>query len=410
MNRSRTFVRASAIGALVVAIAACGSDDDLAADDATTTAAPTQETVTTDAAPTTNEPETITTAEPAPEPEPTTESADPSTTATTSEPEPELAAGSTCPEPTPNDATQPAGIVAALDPAAGEYLEGITVDRSGNIYVTLIEQGRILRFAPGSSDYEVFGEIPDWEFAGTGFLGLAVDHVGNIYGAVDSGASTGVWKFDCTTGAATRFAGTEDITIPNALTFDDQGNLYLTDSWSNGDEAAPLGAIWRIDPTGTVEKWLENDTLAGTGAFGLGSPFGANGIAYRGGTLYVAVVEKMSIVAIPILDDDTPGEIGTIVEGGVIPDGIALDAEGRIYVADVGGSAIKRVSLDGTIEVLAEGAPAGLDLPASLAFGVDGTELTLYATNLANIEAFSTGVGPAVVAVDVDTPGLLSLG
>ena len=90
--------------------------------------------------------------------------------------------------------------------------------------------------------------------------------------------------------------------------------------------------------------------------------------------------------------------------GGIIPDGIALDADGRIYVADVGASAVKRILSDGTIEVLADGAPAGLDLPASISFGVGATEGTLYAVNLANVEAFSTGFGPALVAIDVDLP------
>lgn len=404
MYRPRTFIRATAIGALVLTAAACGSDDAPAANDATSAAVTTDDT--TDATPTTESAATD------PEPEPTVEPpepTDPATTVptttvpTTTEPEPE----STCPEPAPNDAPQPAGIVAALDPAAGEYVEGITVDRSGNVYVTLIEQGQILKFAPGSSDYDVFGEIPDWELDGLGFLGLAIDDRGDIYGAVDSGESTGVWKFDCVTGAATRFPGTEDIALPNALAFDDQGNLYVTDSRPNGDEDVPPGAIWRIDSDGTVEKWLETDALAGTGAYGLGGPFGANGIAFREGTLYVAVVEKDSIVSIPILDDGTPGDVSVVAEGGFTPDGIALDAEGRIYVADPAASAIKRVALDGTVEVLAQGAADGLDLPVSLAFGIDGTRLTLYATNLASFEMFTTGVGPGLVAIDVDTPGLL---
>ncbi len=115
----------------------------------------------------------------------------------------------------------------------------------------------------------------------------------------------------------------------------------------------------------------------------------------------------MSIVSIPVLEDGSPGEITTIVEGGIIPDGMALDEQGRIYIADVGNGAVKRVNADGTIEVLAEGAAAGLDLNTSVAFGIGGTELTLYTVNLANIPDFSTGAGPALVAIDVDTAGQL---
>lgn len=48
---------------------------------------------------------------------------------------------------------------------------------------------------------------------------------------------------------------------------------------------------------------------------------------------------------------------------------MALDTEGQIYIAAVGGSAAKRVNADGTIEVLAGGAAAGLDLKTSVGFG-----------------------------------------
>ena len=186
------------------------------------------------------------------------------------------------------------------------------------MFVSLIDNDQLLKFAPGSSEYGVLAEVPDWGGSATDFLGLAVDDVGHVYGASESG----VWKFDCRTGEPTVFEGTEDIGFPNALAFDDQGNLYLSDSWSNGDRDIPFGAIWRIG-------------------------------------------------------------------------------------ADVAGSAVKRVDADGTIEVLAEGAAAGLDLNTSVAFGIGGTELTLYTVNLANIPDFSTCAGPALGAIGVDTAGQL---
>ena len=397
MIRTRTFIRAAAVGSVLVVAAACSSDEAPAATDAATTEpASTEPAVTEPVAtePATTEPAT-TDSPPATEPA-TTEPV--ATAPPVTEPEPE------CPEPVPNEATQAAGVVAAFDPALGEYAEGVTVDQSGNVFVSLIDNGQLLKFAPGSGEYEVFGEVPDWDDSSTGFLGLAVDDIGHVYGASESG----VWKFDCRTGEPTRFDGTENIGVPNALAFDDLGNLYVSDSWSNGDRETPFGAIWRIDAGGSVEKWLESESLGGTGAFGLPvGPVGINGISFRDGTIYANVIERVSIIAIPVLDDGSPGEPTTIVEGGVIPDGMALDTEGRIYIADVGESAVKRVNADGTIEVLAEGAAAGLDLNTSVAFGIGGTERTLYTVNLANIPDLSTGVGPALVAIDVDTGGQL---
>ena len=404
MIRTRTFIRsaihATAVGGVLVAATACASDEPSTATDAATTESASTESAATE--PTVTEPaitEPATTNAPPATDLAATEPAATAAPATEPQPEPEPE----CPEPVPNEATQSAGVVAAFDPALGEYAEGVTVDQSGNVFVSLIDNGQLLKFAPGSSEYEVFAEVPDWDGSGTGFLGLAVDDIGHVYGASESG----VWKFDCRTGEPTVFEGTEDIGFPNALAFDDQGNLFLSDTWSNGNRDTPFGAIWRIDPSGSVEKWLESEALGGTGAFGLPEPGGINGIAFRDGTIYANVVERMSIVSIPVLEDGSPGEITTIVEGGIIPDGMALDEQGRIYIADVGNSAVKRVNADGTIEVLAEGAAAGLDLNTSVAFGIGGTELTLYTVDLANIPDFSTGAGPALVAIDVDTAGQL---
>lgn len=277
------------------------------------------------------------------------------------------------------------------------------MDASGNVYVSQLRQGRVLKFAPGAGEYEVFGTIPDWALTGGyGILGLAVDATGNVYGAVDADGFNGDWKFDCATGMPTRIAGTEDMHIANSLAFDDDGNLWVTDT-NSGTDAEALGAIWRIGSDGSVEKWLENAELGGTGAFGA-EPNGANGIAYHDGVLTVAVSEKVMVVEIPILADGSPDEITPIAEG-IIVDGLAQDSEGNVVVAAIAESAIKRINTDGSIETLAAGAEAGLDTPSSVAFGVGGTELTVYAVNLVTIPAISSGVGPALVAVGTDIPG-----
>ena len=339
MNRSQVFIR-SAVVASIVLIAACGSDDEPAASDssaveATTTVDSAEVTTpSTETAPATTEPVESTT--------PATST--PATSAPrTTEPEP------ACPVPVANETAQQAGLLATLDDAP----EGVAVDQSGNVFVSLIQRGELLKFAPGSSDYEVFGAIPGWEFSESGFLGLAVDDIGNVYGAARAGDSTGVWKFDCRTGDATLVEGTEQIAFPNALAFDGLGDLFVSDTWSNDDTAAPLGAIWRIGPDGAVDKWYESESIGGTGAFELEAPIGANGVAVRDGVVYTAVLERQAVYAITVLDDGTAGEISQVVEGGLIPDGIALDEQGRIYVADVAASAVKRVGLDGTVEVLA---------------------------------------------------------
>jgi sugar lactone lactonase YvrE len=299
-------------------------------------------------------------------------------------------------------------IVTHFSATDGELSEGVAVDKPGNVFVSLAPLGQLLKFAPGSSDYEEFGSIPGWTGEGAGFLGLAVDAPGNVYGAAQSTGSTGVWKFDRKTGAESLIPGTDQMTFPNSLAFDHTGNLYVTDSFSGGDDPNYLGAVWRIAPDGTVEKWVESTLLGGTGLLGLGV-VGANGIAYRHGTLYVANSEKNAILAIPVLKDGTAGDISTVVQSPdlFIPDGIALDVHGGIYVAVIGLSAVKRVNPDGSIDTIAIGAGDHLDLPSSLAFGSGaGMKKTLYAVNLALVPAIGTGVGPALVAIDVGVPGM----
>lgn len=312
--------------------------------------------------------------------------------------------------PVAAEAADHSEIVRTFDAEAGQLSEGVAVDKTGNVFVSLAPLGQLVKFAPGSSEYEVFGSIPGWvaDGEGAGFLGLAVDATGNVYGAAQWTGATGVWKFDRRSGEATLIPGTEVAGFPNSLAFDKRGNLYFTDSFSNGDEADPLGAVWRIDRDGSVEKWLEGKAIAGTGFFGIG-PVGANGISYRQDTLYVAVAEQFAIVSIEVRKDGGPGNLATVAAGFELggPDGIALDVHGNIYVAAITDSSVKRVNLDGSIEVLAIGAEDGLDLPSSVAFGTGaGMKQTLYAVNLALIPELGTGIGPALVAIDVGVPGL----
>lgn len=163
-----------------------------------------------------------------------------------------------------------------------------------------------------------------------------------------------------------------------------------------------------------MEPWLEEDpNLAGTGNFG-GEPIGANGIEFHQGTLYVAVSEQFSIVAVPVESDGTPGLSRVVttfspVEGlPSAPDGLALDVHGQIYVAVISQSRIVRVDPDdGAQQVIASGDP--LDWPSSVAFGTGrGERQTLFVVNFSIGELFGDNTprfGPARVAINAGVPG-----
>lgn len=120
------------------------------------------------------------------------------------------------------------------------------------------------------------------------------------------------------------------------------------------------------------------------------------------------MLEATSIWTVPVLDDGSPGEMVSYVisEVGFIPDGLALDADGRVYVTDALTNSIVRVEPDGTVVLIAGGEEQGFDVPTNIAWGIGATELTMYAVNLADQRFVPDGKrGPALIAIDVDTPG-----
>ncbi|MCP4544450.1 MAG: hypothetical protein GY832_45645, partial [Chloroflexi bacterium] len=218
-------------------------------------------------------------------------------------------------------------VVNSFDASRGELPEGIAIDKTGNIYVSL---GPPLFVGGG------FGEI--WKISPDGAetmlaqfdggppaAGLAVDADANLYYAypVDEGDDQG-GVYRLTAGGDTeRLPGTESIILPNGLAFDDDANLYVSDSI--------LGAIWRIPPGGSAELWLQHELLAGCLP---DDPFGANGVALWEGNLYAANTGKGILVSIPILADGAAGEPDLVAGAGDCDaqvkelygmDGIALD-------------------------------------------------------------------------------------
>lgn len=269
--------------------------------------------------------------------------------------------------------------------------EGIAMDKQGNLFVGLANQSEVRMITPDGTE-STLATLPA---GGFGLLGLTTDAPGNVYAAVATadGVTNGVYRVD-QDGVSEQLPGSEAIFVPNALVFDKQGNLYVTDS--------VLGAVWRIPRNGSAELWLQDDLLVGTGEFGFGVPIGANGIAYRHGTIYVANSEKAHIVRIPVNTDGSAGTPGILMAGPDLfgADGLALDVHGNLYVANVVQNKLFRIDPDGTTLTLL--ASDGLDGPASLVFGTGkGNRQTVFITNFALL----SGIDPGVVKVDVGVPG-----
>jgi sugar lactone lactonase YvrE len=288
-------------------------------------------------------------------------------------------------------------VIAAFDESAGQNPEGISLDRTGDVFVSVSPLGDLWKIPAGSTTPEPFGHldgiVPGRDF---GLLGLAVDVFGNVYGAAQSAdpAVDGVWRFDRRTGDASRLPGTAAIAIPNGLAFDTRGNLFVTDS--------AAGAIWRIPWGGSASIWLQDAALSGDGSLGLGVPLGANGIAIRNGQLTVTNTERHTILAI---DGSKTIRVVTTLAGN--PDGVAMDVFGNAYVAINLENELDRVSPGGSVDEVASGDP--LDFPSSVAFGTArGARRTLFGVNFSIGEQFGLppGSGPGVFTVDVGAPGM----
>ncbi|MBP1598189.1 MAG: hypothetical protein H6Q05_3566 [Acidobacteria bacterium] len=303
--------------------------------------------------------------------------------------------------------------------------EGVAVDKIGNVYVSIRDgvRGKILKFTP-TGVQSLFADIGEAEADG-----LAVDAAGDVYIAMALGIDRGVYRVS-REGESIILPGSEQILYPDALAFDNRGNLYVTELFSmDSPPAFGPGGIWRIPPKGAAELWLRDDLLTGTGATGLGSPAGANGIAYFHGDLYVINSDKALVVRIPVRPDGSPGQPdvwATLQDAPESPfpqygfppfgDGLALDVHGNVYVALAAQCAIVRINAhDRSQETIAallfdpqDPLFAPFDFPTSLAFGTGkGGRESLFVAGLGWLGSFGfPGPGPGLVKIEIWVPGL----
>jgi sugar lactone lactonase YvrE len=196
-------------------------------------------------------------------------------------------------------------------------------------------------------------------------LGLAFHPTSGELLVIDFGGKQ-VLSVNPVTGAATQFASIPGGAAagPNALTFDDDGNVYVSDSFQ--------GVIWKILPSGgNADSWASSSLLTTSGV----PPFGANGIAFNRdrSAMFVANTGNDTIVKIPV-DNGEPGDPVVFVNSINGADGLIMDDDDNLWVA--ANQADEIVVVDPTGRVIAKlgdfggidrkGAPRGLLFPASL--------------------------------------------
>ena len=155
----------------------------------------------------------------------------------------------------------------------------------------------------------------------------------------------------------------------NDMVVDAAGRAYVSTIDFMAFAEMPATSLVRVDPDGTV-------ALA---ADGLAFPNGSV-ITPDGSTLIIAESWAARLTAFDIRPDGglTNRRVWADLGQGCAPDGIALDADGAVWVADAGGKRAILVREGG--EVLAEIRAGELDVIACALGGADGRTLFLCTT------------------------------
>ena len=228
--------------------------------------------------------------------------------------------------------------------------EGVTWNRvDGSIYAG----GEGGEFYAVSLD----GEVTQVASTGGSMLGLAVDGRGRVY-ACDAGKGE-IARLDPATGAVETYArgvGGGDMDCPNVAAFGPDGVLYVTCS---GEDGRP--EILRISPGAiTAERWTTAVPAYPNGCL----------VTPDGSALVVVEAKAERVVRVPIRADGSAGEPETIAElPDTDADGIALDAEGNLWVTLYRPDGIVRVAQDGGTDLVVDDHLAStLDAPTNIAW------------------------------------------
>ena len=244
-----------------------------------------------------------------------------------------------------------------------DHPEGLAFDRHGNLWAGG-EAGQIYRISPDGKKVVAVAETGGFN------LGLAFSPEGWL--VICDGRGARLWRLEPDTLKLTVFAATsggQPLTGMNFPVFDRSGFLYASE---NGTWGKRNGVVHRFAPHGSGEPWLRGISFA-------------NGLALDAAetALYVVQSTKDNVLRVPVRPDSSAGRADVFVEGvGSVPDGLAFDTDGFLYVSCYGDNHIWRVSPRGKKSLFA-GDPSSilLNRATNVAFGGSGRR-TLFVANL----------------------------
>lgn len=225
--------------------------------------------------------------------------------------------------------------------------------------------------------------------------GLTMDGLGNVWVAESEIPSLLKVTLSGEVTLVTTGVESDPFLFPNDLCFGPNGKLYMTDSGILFNDFAPDGRIrsdyMGIDYEGRVYEFdpeTEELQVVDSGLkFPNGIAFGPDGNLYVNETI-TGMVYKYDFDNHQLVY--TRREFGNVLKKGGSdgfkgPDGMAFDAEGRLYVAVFGQRDITVLGTDGTVVNRIE---TSGQLPTNVAFGLDDRNIYVTENELGQIEVF----------------------
>ena len=279
----------------------------------------------------------------------------------------------------------------------------VAVDASGNVYIADTSNYAIRKVSPT-------GSIAT--FAGTGYAGhsgdggpasaaslnspygVAADANGNVY---ISDTGNGVVRKVSSSSTISIFAGNHnmgysgdggpatsaELFSPRGLSVDADGNVLIAD-YSAVRSVSTAGIITTIAGTGVAGFSGDGGSAIDARLVTSAVAAGASGTLYIAGNLRIRMIDSSRNINTVAGNGNEnylgDGGTGTLALLGT-PGGIALAADGTLYIADTGNNRIRKISAAGTITTIAGNGDSG--------YSGDGGQATLAEMN-----------GPSGVALD----------
>jgi sugar lactone lactonase YvrE len=225
------------------------------------------------------------------------------------------------------------------------FPEGVTVTSGGVFFVGSLFEGCITRCPAGATQMEPF--IEPGANGLVSVLGLWADEDRNTLWACSSDAGNGKLKgsapvgvkaFDLQTGAARGCYDFPGGGFANDLTFDRQGNLYVTDSWTP--------RILRLKAGGTaLDEWI-NDPRLGVEQWSL------NGIDFDrvSNAIYTVNQRAGQLFRISLEPDGSAGTVTLIQTSQELrrPDGLKVIGPNTLATAEGGAGGMSVITVQGS--------------------------------------------------------------